>query len=123
MSTSGILGGSDLSGTQSASGTATTSRAQQMAAEGSNAAQYFMNYMKETPAQQLEASWLAAHGLTQKEFDALPPAQKLAIEKQMEQDIKNEIAKKMQGAATGAGVGTGTGNVAMATLLANAAAS
>lgn len=95
-----------------------------MTAEGSDAAQSFLSYMKETPAQQLESSWLAAHGLTQKEFDALPPAQKLAIEKQMEQDIKNEIAKKMQGASAGmgAGAGAGVGNAATVTLIANAVA-
>lgn len=110
MSTAGILNSLGAS-SGVASGNA---RTQQMAAEGSSAVQNFMTYMKETPAQQMESSWLAAHHLTLQQLNAMPPAQRLAIEKQMEQDIKNEITKKVQAASSGGAAGT-TGAASAAT--------
>lgn len=109
MSTQGIAGIMGLGSTQSGAATSTnSSRTQQMADEGSAAAQTFLNYMKETPAQRMEDAWLAAHGLTRKELDAMTPAQRLAVEKKMEQDIKNEIMKKMQGASSGSAASLGS---------------
>ncbi|MDB5411193.1 MAG: hypothetical protein JWL84_6105 [Rhodospirillales bacterium] len=62
-------------------------------ADGSDPAKVFLNYMKETPAQRIEDSWLASHHLTRKQLDAMPPAARQAIEKQMQAEIKEQIAR------------------------------
>ncbi len=59
--------------------------------QGNDAAQTFLDYMKELPAQRLEDSWLAAHHLTAKELAAMSPDQRKAIEQQMAADIKEQI--------------------------------
>lgn len=59
-------------------------------------AQAFLNYMKETPAQRLEDAWLASHHLTRKQLEAMSPAQRQAIEKQMAADIKEKLKQEAQ---------------------------
>lgn len=67
------------------------------AATGGNAAeQAFLNYMKETPAQQMEDAWLKAHNLTRQQLAAMSPQQRDAIEKQMAADLKQQIQQKVQ---------------------------
>jgi hypothetical protein len=63
-------------------------------ASSSDPAQAFLDYMKKTPAQRMVKAWLAAHHLTQQQLDAMPPAQRTAIERQMAQDIQNETREK-----------------------------
>jgi hypothetical protein len=53
----------------------------------------FLNYMKETPAQQMEDSWLANHHLTAKQLAAMPAAEREAIEKRMQAEIKEKITQ------------------------------
>jgi len=59
-------------------------------------AQAFLNYMKETPAQQLEDQWLASHHLTRKQLEAMSPEQRHATEKQMAADIKQKLKEEAQ---------------------------
>ncbi len=61
------------------------------ASAGDTAKQIFLNYMKESPAERLEDAWLASHHLTRKDLEAMSPEKRQAIEKQMAQDIKNQI--------------------------------
>jgi len=105
MSTIGIGNGSAAAQAVAATSSPMT-KAQKETAEGNAAVQSFLNYMKETPAQRMEDAWLAAHGLTQKELDAMSPAQRLAVQKQMADDIKTEIEKKM-GTASNSGASIG----------------
>lgn len=63
------------------------------------AEQKFLNYMKETPAQRLEDQWLAAHHLTRKELDAMPPKQREAILKQMAAEIKQQLKQQTEAKA------------------------
>ena len=52
--------------------------------------------MKETPAQKLEDQWLAAHHLTRKQFDAMPPKQREAILKEMQADIERQLKQQTE---------------------------
>jgi hypothetical protein len=51
----------------------------------------FRNYMKETPAQRLEDSWLAAHHLTRQQYEAMSPKDREGIQKQMAADLKEQV--------------------------------
>lgn len=51
----------------------------------------FMDYMKETPAQRWEEEWLRAHGLTLKQLQAMSPAQRAAIEREIARDIQTRL--------------------------------
>jgi hypothetical protein len=53
--------------------------------------QEFLNYMKETPAQQMEDAWLKAHHLTRAQLAAMSPQQREAIMKQMQADITAKV--------------------------------
>ena len=74
-----------------AQATKAASAAKSGAAKSDQATQDFLDYMKETPAQRLEDSWLAAHHLTRKDLEAMSPEQRKAIEKQMAADIEQQI--------------------------------
>lgn len=64
-------------------------------ASGTDAATKFMNYMKETPAQRFQDSWLAQHGLSQAQFDAMSAAEKEKIIAQMKQEIEQKAKEQM----------------------------
>ncbi|HZB93260.1 MAG TPA: hypothetical protein VE397_17570 [Stellaceae bacterium] len=64
--------------------------------------QWFLDYVKETPAQRWEDSWLAAHGLTQQELNSMPVQKRDAILQQMANDLKQQMQQKKQtNASTG----------------------
>lgn len=87
---------SALDGASGASSNAAASAPSQSTSKGAQAAQNFLNYMKETPAQQMEDSWLAAHHLTEKDLAAMSPEKREAIEKQMAADIKRQLEQQAQ---------------------------
>jgi hypothetical protein len=60
---------------------------------GKTVEQTFLDYMKKTPEQRFEEAWLAAHGLTKEQFDALPPDQREALTKQMAEDLKASLTQ------------------------------
>jgi hypothetical protein len=57
----------------------------------SDPVQEFRNYMKETPAQRLEDSWLAAHHLTRQQYEAMSPQERQAIQQQMASELKEQV--------------------------------
>jgi hypothetical protein len=65
-------------------------------ATGKTVEQTFMDYMKESPAQRMIDQWLKAHHLTEKQLQAMPAAQREAVEKQMANDIENSIKQKIE---------------------------
>jgi hypothetical protein len=67
-----------------------------IAAKPHSAADDFLACMKESPAQRMEDSWLAAHGLTREALAAMPPAQRDAVLKQMAKDIKDQVTQAAQ---------------------------
>jgi len=72
------------------------------------AAQNFLKYMNETPAQKLEDAWLKAHHLTREQLAAMPPAQREAIEKQMAADLKEKLKQQALDQANGKKTGGNT---------------
>jgi hypothetical protein len=85
-----------LDGASGTSQAAASSAASQSTSKGAEAAQNFLNYMKETPAQQMADSWLAAHHLTQKDLAAMSPEKRQAIEKQMASEIQQQLKEEAQ---------------------------
>ncbi len=90
---SALTGGG--TGINNITGAATSSKSK-AASEDASAVQNFMDYMKETPAQRFEDQWLKAHGLTQKDLDAMPADKRQAILKQMADDIKRQVQQAAQ---------------------------
>lgn len=58
---------------------------------GDNAVQDFMDYMKESPAQQMFTNFLSSHHISQNEYNAMSPQQKEALTKQFEQELKQQM--------------------------------
>jgi hypothetical protein len=56
----------------------------------------FLDYMKKTPAQRFQEQWLKAHGLSQAEFDAMPPEKKQAVLDTMRKDLETQMKEKAQ---------------------------
>lgn len=63
---------------------------------GDDSVQEFMNYMKKSPAERMLESWLAAHGITKEEFDAMSPKEKQALMDQMKREIEAQIKKQAE---------------------------
>lgn len=64
--------------------------------DSSDPVQTFLNYMKETPAQQLEDAWLAGHHLTHKDLEKMSPEERAKIEKEMAADIKEKLKEQTE---------------------------
>jgi hypothetical protein len=64
---------------------------QSMTTSAGDPVQEFRNYMKETPAQRLEDSWLAAHHLTRQQYEAMSPQEREGIQKQMATELKEQV--------------------------------
>jgi hypothetical protein len=73
-----------------------TTAASAPARTGESAADAFLNYMKESPAERMAESWLAAHGLSQEKLAAMTPEQRDAVLKQMAKEIKDAVAQATQ---------------------------
>ena len=58
-----------------------------------SAADDFLSYMKESPAQRMMDSWLAAHGLSKEDLAAMSPEKRDAILKQMAKELKDQLAQ------------------------------
>lgn len=63
--------------------------------EGS-ATEAFRDFMDKTPAEMIKEKLLAEMGLTEEEYNALPPEQRAAIDEQIAQRMKDEIEAKTQ---------------------------
>lgn len=73
-----------------------TSQARTAKQEAPDALQEFRDYMAKSPAQKIKEKMLQELGLTAQEYDALPPEQKLKIDKQIALRIKEDTELKIQ---------------------------
>lgn len=56
----------------------------------------FLDFMKLTPEQQMQQAWLAQHGVSQAQFDAMSPADKQKLIDQMTAEIKQKVKDKVE---------------------------
>jgi acyl-CoA reductase-like NAD-dependent aldehyde dehydrogenase len=66
------------------------------ASKTNSAADNFLAYMKESPAERMADSWLAAHGLSKAKLAAMTPEQRDAVLKQMAKEITDQVAQAAQ---------------------------
>ncbi|MBV4508093.1 hypothetical protein HU751_024995 [Pseudomonas sp. BW13M1] len=64
--------------------------------EGTGALQEFRDYMAKSPAEKIKEKLLAELGLTEEEYDALPPERKMIIDQQIAQRMQEEAEMKTQ---------------------------
>jgi len=64
-----------------------------LTAKAHSAVDDFLSYMKESPAERMMDSWLAAHGLSKESLAAMPPEKRDAVLKQMAQELKDQLAQ------------------------------
>ena len=76
------------SGAAGASGSASSS--------SSDPESFLMNYAGMTPAQQMQASVLSSMGLTQADFNNLPPDKKAQVEEMIKEKIKEEVQQQTE---------------------------
>ena len=79
---------SSPTGSAVAGATASNSAA---ASQDNSVVQDFLNYAKESPAERLRTSILKSMGLTEQQLDQMPPAQRQAVEKKIEDIIKQKL--------------------------------
>ena len=72
----------------------------------------FLNYMKMTPAQQMEYTWLSQHGITKEKFDAMSPEDKQKLLAKMKQEIEDKIKHEAERSTAKGTTGTITNIVA-----------
>jgi len=65
-----------------------------------DAIQTFTDYMKQTPAERMQAAWLAQHGVSKEDFDAMSPDDKKKLMDQMKQEIREKIRKQTEDMAS-----------------------
>ena len=65
-----------------------------------SAMQEFKDYMSQTPAQRMMYSWLAEHGITKQQFDAMSDADKQKLLAQMKQEIEQKIKQNVEKSVT-----------------------
>ena len=65
-----------------------------------DAMQEFKDYMNQTPAERLQYQWLAQHGITKEQFDALPPEEKQKLLAQMKQELEQKIKQNVEKSVT-----------------------
>jgi hypothetical protein len=88
----------------SASGTSASSGATALdpsASQGNSIVQEFLNYAKMNPIDRLRAGIMKSMNITQQQLDAMPPAQKQAVEQKIEQLIKEQLQKNADNQSTG----------------------
>lgn len=78
-------------GPAAGSGSGAKASSSASAAQGNSVVQDFLNYAKESPAERLRASILKSMGLTEQQLDQMPPAQRQAVEKKIEDIIKQKL--------------------------------
>jgi hypothetical protein len=61
------------------------------ASQDNSVVQQFLNYAKENPLQRMRDSIMQSMGITEQQFEAMPPAQQQAVEQKIEQLIKQKL--------------------------------
>jgi len=84
-----------MSGLSFGSVTALTAKAtaKPPATKTNSAAEDFLSYMKESPAERMMDSWLAAHGLSKEALAAMSPEKREAVLKQMAKELQDPVAQ------------------------------
>ena len=77
----------------------------------------FLDYMKKPIAERMEEAWLKAHNLTEADLEAMSPAQRDAIEKEMQADIKAKMQEQAQQKAQAKTPAQASSAAGLATLL------
>lgn len=75
----------------------------------------FEDYMQETPAQRMQDSWLAQHGISKEQYAAMSAADKQKLVDEMRHDIETKLQKAAAGgssAGVSASVASLTSNIA-----------
>lgn len=62
--------------------------------EPSDALQAFRDYMDKSPAEKIKEKYLQELGLTEEEYDALPPEKKALIDEQIAQRMQDDVESK-----------------------------
>jgi hypothetical protein len=62
--------------------------------DASSAAQWFTNYMSETPAQHMRDSILKSMGLTQDDLDKMSPEKRKAVEDEIAKRLKDQALQQ-----------------------------
>ena len=60
-----------------------------------SAVEDFLNYMKESPAERMADSWLAAHGLSKEELAAMSPERREAVLRQMAKELADRAKQQI----------------------------
>jgi hypothetical protein len=64
------------------------------ATKTNSAADNFLDYMKESPAERMADSWLASHGLSKEKLAAMTPAQRDAVLNQMAKELRTRSRRR-----------------------------
>jgi len=62
------------------------------ATKTNSAADDFLAYMKESPAERMADAWLQSHGLSKAKLAAMSPEKREAVLKQMEKELQDQVA-------------------------------
>lgn len=95
-SSGGTQGVSGASNTQPAASTQSTTAMAKPVKPGDSPTDDFLNYMKMTPEQRAQYKWLAAHGITKEQFDAMSDADKAKLMAQMKQEIEDQMQRQAE---------------------------
>lgn len=60
----------------------------------------FMDYMRQTPAERMQYTWLAQRGISKEQFDAMSPEEKQKLLNQMRQEIEQKVQRSVENKAT-----------------------
>ncbi|ESQ81446.1 hypothetical protein [Asticcacaulis benevestitus] len=82
----------------SSSKTSTTSDPlSQIAPSSSDTAEAsLMKFLKMSPAEKLQCTWLNSHGITKEKLAAMKPEERIAIQKQMTDELQEQARQEME---------------------------
>lgn len=67
----------------------------------SESADSFLEFMKQTPEEQLQTAWLQRHGISKEQFAAMDATEKQKIVEQMKNEMKEQARNTAKGGARG----------------------
>jgi len=96
----GAIGGFDASSFAAASALTRKNNASGASAASTSASSSaesdFLDYMKMSPGERMEESWLQAHHLSKEDLAAMNPKDREAVMKQMQDDIAKQLKDQAQ---------------------------
>jgi hypothetical protein len=61
-----------------------------------DAVKEFMDYAKETPEQRMFSNWLGGQGITEKDYNAMSPAQQQSLRNKFEEQLESKLKNNAQ---------------------------